>query len=273
MAAIAIRNKSAQPRQGAGPALFSAGFRPFFLLAAVWSALALPLWLYVYTGEIALPSAFPPVVWHVHEMVFGYAFATVAGFLLTAIPNWTGRLPLRGTPLALLAGLWVAGRVAVLYSNAIGAPAAAIIDLAFPVAFAAVIARELIAGRNWRNLPMLAALALLFCGNALVHLQIVGIADTAELGNRLGLFFLWCNRPYSRGQVQLTSRDPMTAPQVDLNLLSDERDVPAIRIVHRGRSQSSECLHLRTPAPVFARTQSGRPPLRVSACTHGPMRG
>ena len=170
-----------------GMALFSAGFRPFFLLAAVWSAIAVPVWLCVYAGQVVLPSALAPTLWHVHEMIFGFAFATIAGFLLTAIPNWTGRLPIRGVPLAMLAGLWLAGRFAVLFSGAIGPLAAAIVDLCFPAAFIAVIARELIAGRNWRNLPMLLALSLLMGGSTLVHLEAIGIAQTAPLGNHLGI--------------------------------------------------------------------------------------
>ncbi len=187
MALTTIVDHSAKPAPSPGLTLFSAGFRPFFLLSALWSALALPVWLCVYTGQVALPSALPPVVWHVHEMIYGYAAATVAGFLLTAIPNWTGRLPVRGAPLAMLAGLWLAGRAAVLFSGTLGATTAALADLAFPLAFGAVVARELIAGRNWKNLPMLVALALLFTGNLMVHLQIIGTASTAELGNRLGL--------------------------------------------------------------------------------------
>lgn len=167
--------------------MFSAGFRPFFLLAGLWSAIAMPIWLVAYSAGVVIPSAFPPVLWHVHEMVFGFAFASVAGFLLTAIPNWTGRLPLRGTPLAALALLWLAGRAAVLLSALIGPWAAAAIDLAFPVALIAVVARELIAGRNWRNLPMLAALSLLFAGSLLVHLHALDLAYTAEAGNRLGI--------------------------------------------------------------------------------------
>src|SRR6185369_14194485 len=106
--------------------MFSAGFRPFFLLAGLWSAIAVPVWLCVYSGAVALPSALPPAAWHAHEMVFGFAFASVAGFLLTAIPNWTGRLPLRGWPLAALAFLWLAGRAAVLLSGVIGALPAAL---------------------------------------------------------------------------------------------------------------------------------------------------
>ena len=182
-----MQDSAAKPERPAGLALFSAGFRPFFLLASVWSALALPLWLCVYTGKVVLPSALPPMVWHVHEMVFGFAFATVAGFLLTAIPNWTGRLPLKGAPLALLAGLWLAGRIAVLVSGTIGPLVAASVDLAFPAAFIVVIARELIAGRNWRNLPMLVALLLLLGGSTLVHLESLGMATTAPAGNRLGI--------------------------------------------------------------------------------------
>jgi uncharacterized protein involved in response to NO len=167
--------------------MFSAGFRPFFLLAGLWSAIAVPVWLCAYAAEVVLPSALPPMIWHAHEMVFGFAFASVAGFLLTAIPNWTGRLPLRGAPLAALAFLWLAGRAAMLLSSHIGALPAALIDLAFPVALIAVVAREIVAGRNWRNLPMVAALSLLATGSLLVHLHALGISYTAETGNRLGI--------------------------------------------------------------------------------------
>jgi uncharacterized protein involved in response to NO len=170
--------------------MFSAGFRPFFLLAAAWAALAIPVWLCAFAGGPAPPSAFPALVWHIHEMVFGFGFAAVAGFLLTAIPNWTGRLPLRGAPLAGLAALWLAGRAAVLCSAYIGPVAAAIVDLAFPAALIFVVAREIIAGKNWRNAPMVAALALLGTGSLLVHLHAMDIAYTAETGNRLGLAVL-----------------------------------------------------------------------------------
>ncbi len=80
-------------RAWAGPALFSYGFRPFFLFAALQAALMAALWVPWYLGLISLPSAFPPTVWHSHEMLFGYGPAVIAGFLLTAVPNWTGRLP------------------------------------------------------------------------------------------------------------------------------------------------------------------------------------
>lgn len=174
-------------RRQHGPAFLSAGFRPFFLFAAFWAAVAIPIWLAVFAGEYQLPSQLSPVVWHVHEMIFGYGAAVVAGFLLTAIPNWTGRMPLQGGPLALLLALWLAGRFAVMFSAALGPQSVAALDLAFPAVFATVIAREIIAGGNWRNLPMLAALVLLLTGNLLVHLDALGIAPTADIGNRIGV--------------------------------------------------------------------------------------
>ena len=96
--------------------LLSGGFRPFFLLAAVWAALIVPLWLGLLVGHVALPTLMAPLTWHVHEAVFGFGAAVVAGFLLTAVPNWTGRLPLRGTPLGVLVLVWVLGRLGVLCS-------------------------------------------------------------------------------------------------------------------------------------------------------------
>ena len=174
-----------------GPVILSAGFRPFFLGASIWAAVAIPTWLGAYSEGLVLPTRLPPAVWHAHEMVFGFAAATIAGFLLTAIPNWTGRLPLQGAPLATLFLLWAIGRVGVLFSTNIGPSAAAVADLAFPVAFLAAVAREIIIGKNWRNLPMVGALALLLAGNLLVHLDALHLADTAELGNRLGLVTLF----------------------------------------------------------------------------------
>ena len=102
-------------RPWSGPALLSAGFRPFFLIAGLWAALALPLWLAELTGQLVLPSAFDPVAWHAHEMLFGFVMAAIAGFLLTAVPNWTGRMPLQGWSLGALALLFAAGRVATTF--------------------------------------------------------------------------------------------------------------------------------------------------------------
>ncbi len=170
-----------------GPALFSAGFRPFFLAAALWAVVAIPLWLVTYGTGYMPPSHLPPLIWHAHEMVFGFAAAAAAGFLFTMIPNWSGRMPLQGWPLARLVLLWLAGRIAVLLSAIIGAPLAAMVDLSFPAMLFAIMAREIVTGRSWRNLPMLAALFLLLAGNLLVHLEALGLAATAQIGNRLGI--------------------------------------------------------------------------------------
>jgi uncharacterized protein involved in response to NO len=174
-------------RSYAGPEILRVGFRPFFLAGGVWSALAVVLWLGGLAGVVALPTAFEPSVWHAHEMLFGFVAAVIAGFLLTAIPNWTGRLPLRGAGLALLVGLWALGRAAVGLSALSGPWAAAVLDLAFPAAFCAVVLREILAGRNWRNLPIAGVLAVLMASNLLTHLEPLGVAETAGLGLRLGI--------------------------------------------------------------------------------------
>jgi uncharacterized protein involved in response to NO len=174
-------------RPQSGPAVLSAGFRPFFLLAAVWACLVVPTSIAFFAGWIQSSTAFPLNVWHAHEMAFGYGGAVVAGFLLTAIPNWTGRMPLQGVPLALLVLLWLCGRIAVLFSGRIGIGVAAAVDLSFPTMFLIVIAREIVAGRNWRNLSMLGALMLLLLGNILTHFDALGIATTFDIGNRLGV--------------------------------------------------------------------------------------
>ncbi len=170
-----------------GAALFRQGFRPFFLGAGLWSFTALGLWLAALAGGLELRSAFDPVTWHAHEMLFGYAGAVIAGFLLTAIPNWTGRLPLSGAPLATLAAFWLAGRLAVATADLIGGAVAALLDLAFPAALLAVVLREILAGRNWRNLAMPVALGFLLVANALTHLDVLGLVTSGGFGLRLGL--------------------------------------------------------------------------------------
>lgn len=103
-----------------GPALFSYGFRPFFLFGAIYAGLAVVIWLPVFCDELVLPTSFTPRDWHVHEMLYGYVSAVVTGFLLTAIPTWTGRLPLQGAPLMVLLLAWTAGRASVIFSGTIG---------------------------------------------------------------------------------------------------------------------------------------------------------
>src|SRR3974390_3516425 len=160
-------------REYAGPALFSYGFRPFFFAAGLWAAISLPLWLHQFFGDIVLPTHFAPLDWHIHEMLFGYVAAAVAGFLLTAIPNWTARLPVNGWPLGALAPLWGGGRVAGLLSAAIGGLAAAAVDVSFLAVLAIVAGREIVAGKNWRNLRVLAVLGALIAGNIGFHAEVL----------------------------------------------------------------------------------------------------
>jgi uncharacterized protein involved in response to NO len=174
-------------RPGHGPAVLGYGFRPFFFAAALWAVLSMLLWLPAAAGLPVLATAFDPLAWHAHEMLFGFVGAAVCGFLLTAIPNWTGRLPLQGAPLAGLVLLWLAGRIAVAFSAEIGAPLAAVIDLAVWVVLLGVVLREIVTGKNWRNLPMAGALALFTVANALMHAELLGWGETGASGWRLGM--------------------------------------------------------------------------------------
>ncbi len=154
-----------------GPSILLQGFRPFFAGAALFGALAIPLWLFVHAGQIETQTLWSPVDMHAHEMIFGFIGAVVAGFLLTAVPNWTGRLPLQGAPLALLVALWLAGRVGALFAGALGPWLWLAMDLSFLLVLFAAIAREIIAGKNWRNLRVLAILGGLILANVLFHFQ------------------------------------------------------------------------------------------------------
>ncbi|HEU0059541.1 MAG TPA: NnrS family protein, partial [Hyphomicrobiaceae bacterium] len=169
-----------------GPAILSYGFRPFFLLGAIWAAFVVAVWLPMLGGRLALPTAFSALEWHVHELVYGYVPAIVAGFLLTAIPNWTGRLPVTGGPLLGLVATWVAGRLAILTSARLGAPLAALVDLLFLACLAGVMAREIVAGRNLRNAKVLVLVALLWVGNAVFHWEAMTQAS-GGYGLRLGI--------------------------------------------------------------------------------------
>uniref|UniRef100_UPI002FCB0789 NnrS family protein n=1 Tax=Bosea sp. (in: a-proteobacteria) TaxID=1871050 RepID=UPI002FCB0789 len=169
-----------------GPALLSYGFRPFFLLAALQAGLTILVWLPFVTGHVAVPTAFAPVDWHIHEMLFGYQAAAIGGFLLTAIPNWTGRLPVQGTPLLVLVLAWLAGRIAVSASAWIGWRLAMAVDALFLLLLAGAAAREILAGRNWRNLKVVVLVGLLLAANLAFHLE-AGLTGSADIARRLAI--------------------------------------------------------------------------------------
>lgn len=143
-----------------GPAILSFWFRPFLLGAAIWVALAMALWIPALFGSLELPSRFDAASWLAHEFLFGYLSAVIAGFLLTAVPNWTGQLPIGGWPLGGLFVLWVGERPEVLLSDDLTSLAVALVDLAMPVALTGFLAREIIVGKHWRNLIVLTMLGI-----------------------------------------------------------------------------------------------------------------
>ncbi|MEQ9329423.1 MAG: NnrS family protein [Rhodospirillales bacterium] len=161
-------------RQAAGIAFFENGFRPFFLGAGIWASVSMALWIAIWTGHFELPGGMDPVSWHAHEFLFGYAGAVIAGFLLTAVPNWTGRLPTTGWPLAGLFAVWIAGRLAILLVQGEWPVATAIVDVAFPVLLGILMAREILASGNRKNLPVLAVFAIMTVGNILFHVELNG---------------------------------------------------------------------------------------------------
>lgn len=173
-------------RMAASPAFLRGGFRPFFFLGATWAVIALALWMLAFSGSLDLPSKFEPMIWHRHEMLFGFVGAVIAGFLLTAIPNWTGRLPIAGWPLAGLVGLWAAARLSVLFSAWTGMAAAAITDVGFYCVLAGLAAREIRASKN-RNLPVVAMVFLLGVANAADHAGAAGLLPDADVGIRAAI--------------------------------------------------------------------------------------
>ncbi len=171
-----------------GPALFSYGFRPFFLGAALFASLAVPAWIVMLAGTVDWDFLYPPREWHVHEMVFGFLPCVITGFLLTAIPNWTNRPPLSGLPLMLLFTLWLAGRVSLACPWLPGF-AAAMVDCSFLVVVAGVVWREIIAGQVWNRLPMGVLISLYALANILFHVLALGDHQT-DLATRMALGLL-----------------------------------------------------------------------------------
>ena len=169
-------------------AFLSCGFRPFFLAAALWAPVSMALWLAMLTGSFELPSVFDPVSWHAHEALFGYLGAVLAGFLLTAVPNWTDRSPLAGWPLASLFALWVLGRVAVAASEWLAPLVVALIDLSCLVVLVGYVLREIVIRRNWRNLVVVTMIGMFIAGNALFHREAAGDGYAVSgHGLRIGL--------------------------------------------------------------------------------------
>lgn len=155
-----------------GSALFSFGFRPFFLFAALWSAMAIPLWILSFFGVDGVSATVFTRDWHVHEMLFGYTTAVIVGYMTVAGANWTGRYPVAGRPVVLLVLLWMAGRLAMLGYPLLGS-IAALIDAMFLIVFAGALWREQLAASGWRNLAPCIIISLLATANIGFHISII----------------------------------------------------------------------------------------------------
>ncbi len=170
-----------------GPAILSYGFRPFFLGAGCWAVTAMSLWIGAIVWGWTPGGSYGALFWHGHEMLFGYTSAALAGFMLTAIPNWTGRLPVSGTPLLVLASVWLAGRLAMLMPDLIGTAPAAVIDALFFPLLGLIAAREIGAGQNWKNAHVVIALTVLTAANIWYHVSVITGGDTSP-AYRLAIF-------------------------------------------------------------------------------------
>jgi len=179
---LALRRR----RMAAAHPFFRGGFRPFFFAGAAWAVIALALWICSLHGEVTLPAALDPLAWHRHEMLFGFVGAVIGGFLLTAVPNWTGRLPIAGWPLAGLFSLWVAARLAVLFSSALTLWLAALLDVGFFLALGLLAAREVLEANN-RNTPVVGMVLLFGAADGLDYLAMTGVIPLADIGWQLAL--------------------------------------------------------------------------------------
>ncbi len=172
-------------------ALHHLGFRPFFLAGVLFSVAAVALWFWLYRSGAVLPmGVLPPITWHAHEMIYGYTLAVVAGFLLTAVSNWTGVRTLNGAPLIGLALVWLAARLMPFFGDAALAPMA-ILDLLFLTALSAAVLHPIVKVRQWPQIGVWSKLALLLVSNALFYLGLFGVLENGvQWGIYSGLYLI-----------------------------------------------------------------------------------
>lgn len=187
---MSLQIKQEQPGRPRGFALWQLGFRPFFLLAGLSALILMGQWLLIYFGQIRAPYFANPAFWHSHELLFGYTVAVIAGFLLTAVKNWTGRQTLSQVLLMLLVLLWLAGRLVITSAGVLPDLLVMIVDVAFLPLLGVAIAVPLLRARQYPNLVIfLTVLSLMTLANILSHLSHAEIKPLAGSGIQL-MYFL-----------------------------------------------------------------------------------
>lgn len=167
-------------------ALFNLGFRPFFIGAALYAVLGMLAWMAIFVFGASLPlGGLPAVSWHAHEMIYGYGMAVIAGFLLTAVRNWTGVPTIAGLPLALLCALWALARLLPFVNAERGLYALAALDLGFMLFLLVAVLAPIVRARQWRQLGVASKLVLLAAGNAFFYSGLFGWSDQ---GIRIGIY-------------------------------------------------------------------------------------
>lgn len=214
--------------------LFGEGHRVFMLSAGLWAIAAMLIWTILLAslalGGVVGDPPFAPAahLWHAHEMVFGYASAAMGGFFLTAVPNWTGARAARHAFIATAAGLWLAGRLGLLFSASLPVLVVAGLDLAFLPLLAAKILTQLVQRPKPQNLMFLGVLTLIWLGNLLVHLEWLGRGGDAVAGLRMGLFATCALIAILGGRVTPAfTRNAMQRAGIEHNL---PRDFPLLAI-------------------------------------------
>lgn len=172
---MSVINVSGHAAKAENNRFFALGFRPFFTVATIFSMVSIFQWLLIYSYAGSLPAhSFSVVHWHAHEMLYGFCLAVIAGFLLTAVGNWTGQVVLAGAPLGVLLLLWIAARILFSFGSSY-IKLAAFFDLSFVLFLLFAITRPIIRCKQWGQSGVIAKVFFLFLGNLLFYLAATGI--------------------------------------------------------------------------------------------------
>jgi len=172
-------------------ALFELGFRPFFSAAGIFAVISMLLWMAIYVAGIPLVTAqLSPILWHAHEMVFGYAMAVIAGFLLTAVGNWTGQSSFKGGTLGIMLTLWLIARVSYFLPIASALTLAAIADLLFMLGLIIGVSLPVVRAKQWKQIGIIAKLWLMLVANGVFYMGTMGHLESGIFWGLYSGFYL-----------------------------------------------------------------------------------